>query len=153
MRTINEGFKEANIAHDVSAAFRSEGYLVYPEFPFENGSIDAVFIRDNEVVVSEWKRLYRKSTPEIVDQTSRMMRFDPNVELPKYGFKPRAWLVKRLWVCDVWDEFDDSVNWWSGSSSKIPTQYPFDSTWKKGKESFPDFNPEWSRYSWLWAYR
>ena len=49
-----EGFKETNVAHDMSHAFQNSGYYVFPEFPFE-GSIDAVFIRDFEVVVSEWK--------------------------------------------------------------------------------------------------
>lgn len=82
---INEGFKEANIAHDVSAAFRKEGYYVFPEFPFSGGSIDAVFIRDSEVVICEWKRLHRRSVIDITEQTARMLRFDPQRELSEHG--------------------------------------------------------------------
>ena len=56
---INEGFKEANIAHAFSAAFLRAGYSVFPEFSFAGGSIDALFLREKEIVLCEWKRMHR----------------------------------------------------------------------------------------------
>jgi hypothetical protein len=148
MTSIGEGFKEANIAHDFSAAFQKSAYYVFPEFPFEGGSIDAVFVKDTEVVVCEWKRCYAGSFGSIVDQTQRMLRFDPAVELPKHGFKPQDWVTRWLWVCDAWDE--PTVDWWCGRAVSAPLLCPFKTGWSIGDHRFPGLR--WL-YVWLWAYK
>lgn len=148
----SEGFKEANIAHDLSAAFQNSAYYVFPEFPFGRGSIDAVFVKETEVVVCEWKRCHKESFKDIVSQTQRVLRFDPAVELPKYGFKPQDWVTRWLWVCDAWDQA--TIDWWHGRLVAAPIPCPFNGAWSVGYHTFPDLRPDrrWL-YVWLWAYK
>lgn len=145
-----EGFKEASIAHAMWLAFFRAGYWGFPEFPYQGGSIDAVFVREDEVWVCEWKRLNRQSTCEIVDQTARMMCFDPSDELPRYRFKSRPWRTRRLWVCDAWES--SAVNWWLKKPSTICTDHPLCSNWLIGKVDFESLGKDWYPYTWLWAY-
>lgn len=147
---MNEGFKEANIAHDLSGTFRSAGFLAYPEFPYGSGSIDAVFVKEREIVVCEWKRLYPRSIPRIAEQTKRLMRFDAATEMAKHRFIAREWRVSRLWVCDTW--LPSCADWWGGKLSKVQAVRPFDQNWKCGRHDFDSFGDGWYSYSWVWAF-
>jgi hypothetical protein len=148
--TEGQGLKEANIAFSISYAFRSEGYFVYPEFRFNRGSIDAVFIRNGEAIVCEWKQLYKRSAPVIAEQTERMKLFAEQIQSSKHGFKSPIRKLKLLWVCDTWEP--EFKNWWLGQDDKQSTTWPFKG-WILGKADFPSFGDEWNPYSWLWAYR
>src|SRR4051812_47753679 len=130
----SQGFKEVNIAFALWSAFHKAGYLGYPEFPHKKGSIDAMFIREEEIVICEWKQVHRGSAPVIVDQTARMMDFDPVLEFEKHRFKGRNWKTRRLWVCDAWEQ--SAVDWWMGCPTKILTPRPFDSKWTVGRKDF-----------------
>lgn len=147
---VNQGFKEVNIAFALWIAFHRAGYFGFPEFPYRKGSIDAIFLRGEEIVICEWKQVYRSSAPIIVEQTSRMLRFDPIRELAKHRIASRAWKTRRLWVCDTWEQ--RAVDWWMGRETKIRTPSPFDSEWTVGKEDFEDFGDGWFPYCWLWAF-
>ena len=144
-----EGFKEANIAQDVSYAFQDSGYRVYPQFPVGSGSIDAVSVKGAEVVICEWKRAHAGSFGEIVSQTERMLRFDPAVELPPYGFRTQPWVKRWLWVCDAWDK--QTIDWWHGRSVSVRWPCPFNGGWTVGYHPFPGLR--WPLYVWLWAYK
>jgi hypothetical protein len=151
-RPMNEkqGFKEAHIALAMSFAFRDAGYIVFPEFPCKKGSIDAVVMNDDEVLICEWKQVYQHSAQTIVEQTKRMLRFDPPRDFPKYGIKVRPREIKRFWVCDTWNK--TAVNWWVGRTKKIRPPSPFVSGWFCGYEEFASFGDGWDPYFWLWAY-
>jgi hypothetical protein len=100
-------------------------------------------------VLCEWKRCYAGSTESIAAQTQRMLRFIPDIELPKHGFSTKNWRIGFLWVCDVWDDL--TKDWWHGHRpSTIVTPCPFDPTWSRGEYSFNGL--KWS-YAWIWAYK
>ncbi|MGA3143057.1 MAG: hypothetical protein ABSF10_08430 [Verrucomicrobiota bacterium] len=145
-----EGFKEVNIAHDLSAAFRLAGFYVFPEFPLaKGGSMDGVFIRGDEVVVCEWKQCYARSAWEVPGQTERMVNFNSMTEFQIYGFPDKNWEKRCLWVCDAWD--DETINWWFGRSpvkDGFPP-CPFDGNWNRDEYKFQNLG--WN-YSWIWAY-
>ena len=154
MRTLDEGFREANIAHDLSWVFRRNGYLAFPEFPFDGGSIDAVFVRDREVVACEWTRFYRRAKQKVIRQSERLLRFDPRIELPKHGFSIRPQVYTILWVCDVW--FESDGEWWLGRAVDQLDPCPFGRGWKVGREDFSTLQLRAHQgveftYSWLWA--
>jgi len=144
----SQGFKEANIAHDMAWAFRSAGYYAFPEFHFESGSLDALFVRKSTVVVCEWKRLHPRSATAIAQQTKRMLRFDPNRELPLRDFQPRPWKIRHLWVCDAWEPA--SIDWWLKRPSRIRTPNPF-GDWTTGRIPFASLGEDWFPYAWVWA--
>ena len=145
-----EGFKEANIAHDISYAFRRAGYYSFPEFTLsQGGAVDHVFVRRNEVIVCEWKRLYARHTQQVADQTKRIKQFKPKQQFAEHGFPSRPWKVKHLWVCDAWTN-NESVKWWLGQPTEISTRYPFHD-WDVGKYSFPSLGENYDHYCWLWA--
>jgi hypothetical protein len=144
-----EGFKEANIAQDVSYAFLDSGYRVYPQFPAGGGSIDAVSVKGAEVIICEWKRAYPGSFGDIVSQTERMLRFDPAVELPPHRFRTQPWVTRWLWVCDAWDK--PTIDWWHGRSVSVRCPCPFNGGWTVGSHTFPGLR--WPLYVWLWAYK
>ena len=148
--TGSQGLKEANIAFSVSHAFRSAGYFVYPEFRFNGGSIDAVFIRKDEAVIFECKQLYPRSISSIAEQTERMKLFANKTQLSKHGFKTPVRKSKLLWVCDTWEPKLET--WWLGRGEKGRSKWPFNE-WTVGKAEFPSFGDDWNPYSWLWAYK
>lgn len=145
----SQGFKEANIAHDVTATFRSAGYYIFPEFPIQHGSIDAIFIRNREIIICEWKRLHPRSRSSILEQTKRMLEFDPAIQLSKFGFPKRQWQTRYLWICDCWDQ--PSLDWWFGLNTESKTPWPFNK-WICGRFDFSSFGKDWSLYSWVWAF-
>lgn len=147
---VRRGFKEVNVAYSMSFALQKAGYFAFPEFPYGGGSIDAIFVRGDEVVVCEWKHLYRRSASLVVAQTERMLRFEPKRDFRLHGFKPRKWKTRYLWVADSWEE--RAVDWWLGRPTSIEDKRPFDRRWTIGSESFPSFGPEWDPYSWVWAF-
>jgi len=143
------GFKEANIAHDLATAFRKQGFLAYPEFPFKGGSIDALFVKGNDIVICEWKKLSPRSIPKLTLQKKRMLQFNPRREMAAHEFKPRPWRTSWLWVCDTW--FPDCREWWLGPRSKLTTKNPFDRQWQRGALTFNHLPKDWDPYCWLWA--
>jgi hypothetical protein len=149
------GFKEANLVHAASCIFWRHGFSFFPEFPYAKGSVDTLFVRKNEVVIAEFKRMHRSMLDTIVSQTERMEQFDPHSELEKHCFKTRKWKLSLLWLCDAWDK--ESVDWWMGPAKDLMPKCQFGRSWSKGSEDLradlgkhPD---NWSPYSILWAYR
>jgi hypothetical protein len=147
---VRRGFKEVNVAYSMSFAFQKAGYYAFPEFPHKGGSIDAIFVRDDEVVVCEWKHLYRRSAPLVVVQTERMLSFKPERDFLLHGFKPRKWKTRFLWVADSWEK--RAVDWWLGKPTPIKDVRPFGRRWIVGSEAFPSFGAEWYPYVWVWAF-
>src|SRR5215469_4506257 len=74
----NMGFKEALIANSVTSAFINRGFLCYPQFPYKKGAFDAIFLRYENIVLTEFKRLNNSST--LKSQASRMLEFAPDKE-------------------------------------------------------------------------
>jgi hypothetical protein len=147
--TAGRGLKETNIAFEVSHVFRKAGYLIYPEYRFRRGSIDAVFIRKDEAIICEWKQLYKNSIHSIKAQTNRMRKFASVINFEKRGFKGEIRKIRFLWVCDTWE--DDLHEWWLGHKCKEPSRNPFKG-WKRGDKKFESFGDGWNPYYWLWAY-
>jgi hypothetical protein len=147
---FGRGFKEMNIAFSVSLALQQAGYYAFPEFHYKGGSIDAIFVRGDEVIVCEWKYLSHRSVGSVVAQTKRMLSFKPEGHLPDFGFKSRKWKTRYLWVADSWEK--RAVDWWLGAPSTIRDKRPFNDKWHVGSEAFslgPEFDPY---YVWVWAY-
>lgn len=149
--TAGRGLKEANIAFVVSHVFRQAGYLIYPEFRFKRGSVDAVFIKKDEAIICEWKQLYKGSIPAIWAQTDRMQTFARENFFAKRGFIGEIRKIRFLWVCDTWEA--DLREWWFARKCKEPSSYPYPFRgWALGDEKFESFGEGWNPYFWLWAY-
>jgi hypothetical protein len=147
---INQGFKEASLAAAFWVAFSQAGYLGYPEFPYRKGSIDAVFVRHEEVVVCEWKRVTGPTASAVMRQTARMLTFDPNRELCRHRFCQRKYRKRLLWACDTWER--KSADWWLGEGKASRKPRPFGDGWKVGMQVFDSFGEGWYPYFWLWAF-
>lgn len=151
----NIGFKEANLVHAASLVLQNHDFLCFPEFPYAKGSIDALFVKNEEIIITEFKRLNLTTAQSIIDQNKRMMNFDPDEEMEKHYFKPQKWKVTFLWICDAWET--NSVGWWMGKSNSIKLDCPFDKSWKKGNEDFRSEMQKhegvWNPYYILWAFK
>ncbi|PTY07519.1 hypothetical protein DB347_09500 [Opitutaceae bacterium EW11] len=152
---LDMGFREALLVNSVTLAFHDRGYLCYPQFCFQGGAIDAVFVKGANVIVSEFKRLLPGSGRTILNQTKRMLEFDVRQEMAFHQFKPKDWQVAHLWVCDTWDKH--TVNWWMGKRRRT-TDCPFDPSWRRlGCADFHGplerYGSDWDPYAVLWAFR
>lgn len=150
----NMGFREALLVNSVTLAFHDCGFLCYPQFTYRNGAIDALFVKGDIVVITEFKRLGSGSFTSVVNQTKRMLKFDAEREMKKHQFRERKWKLHHLWMCDTWGQH--TVDWWLGKRRRRSV-LPFDDTWHR---DYADFRPvmsrhgsDWDDYFIAWAYK
>ncbi len=149
----NMGFREALLVNSVTLAFHDRGFLCYPQFTYRNGAIDALFIRGEIAVLTEFKRLGYGSSDSVVRQTRRMQKFDAHRELKKHQFRNRKWKLYHLWVCDTW--YRHTVDWWMGKRRRKAV-IPFDGEWQRDHVDFRrvmlHHGKEWDPYFIVWAF-
>ena len=159
----NESFKEANIAHDMSMAFRQAGFFAFPEFPLPEQfrksakgakkSLDAIFVRNDVVIICEWKVSTAKKG--ILWDKERMEKYAPltlKSDFREHGFKDNARNVYLLCVCELWEEKE--LETWRGyfggwnidnfEFSRVKWRNELDD-WLKEKEG--------RAYRWAWAWK